>query len=240
MKTRIRAFTLAETLITLGILGVVMAMTLPSIITSYKKQVTVAKLQKAYSVLSQAMNAAVAKHGDSKYWPEWDANAEVVLRTYFAPELKNSKVYPTNADDSKLMCYERDYTVGFQSTKNENIKYPYAWMNDLYFSSPMYATHTASMQLMDGTCVGLNSNSSRYYKKTVFVDINGPYQRPNKAGYDLFLFEIRDNNIVPLGWDWGYALSSPSQINSCHPKANNGGMFCAAKIMEDNWQITYW
>ena len=46
------AFTLAEVLITLGIIGVVAALTLPSLIQSYKERVTVTKVQKAYSILN--------------------------------------------------------------------------------------------------------------------------------------------------------------------------------------------
>ena len=50
------AFTLAEVLITLGIIGVVAAMTLPTLIQKYQEKVTVNKLKKMYSVLSQAYN----------------------------------------------------------------------------------------------------------------------------------------------------------------------------------------
>ena len=46
------AFTLAEVLITLGIIGVVAALTLPTLISNYKKQTYVTGLQKAYSVLN--------------------------------------------------------------------------------------------------------------------------------------------------------------------------------------------
>ena len=43
------AFTLAEVLITLGIIGVVAAMTMPSLIASHKEKETVSKLKKVYS-----------------------------------------------------------------------------------------------------------------------------------------------------------------------------------------------
>ncbi|MBS5801473.1 MAG: type II secretion system protein [Brachyspira sp.] len=49
MRNTIKAFTLAEVLITLGIIGVVAAMTLPTLINSYKKQQTVTHLQKVYT-----------------------------------------------------------------------------------------------------------------------------------------------------------------------------------------------
>lgn len=47
-------FTLAEVLITLGIIGVVAAMTMPSLIASHKEKETVSKLKKVYSTLSNA------------------------------------------------------------------------------------------------------------------------------------------------------------------------------------------
>ena len=49
------AFTLAEVLITLGIIGVVAAITLPALTAKYKKQITATRLKSAYSILSQAL-----------------------------------------------------------------------------------------------------------------------------------------------------------------------------------------
>ena len=50
-----RAFTLAEVLITLGIIGVVAALTLPGLITNYQKKVTAVRLEKFYTIMSQAV-----------------------------------------------------------------------------------------------------------------------------------------------------------------------------------------
>ena len=49
------AFTLAEVLITLGIIGIIAAMTFPIMITKYQKQVTVERLKKFYSVMQNAI-----------------------------------------------------------------------------------------------------------------------------------------------------------------------------------------
>ena len=62
------AFTLAEVLITLGIIGVVAAMTLPSLIGNYKKKQTVTQLKKSYTVLSQAVKMSELKNGSIDYW----------------------------------------------------------------------------------------------------------------------------------------------------------------------------
>ncbi|MBO5434599.1 type II secretion system protein [bacterium] len=232
-----KAFTLAETLVTIGIIGIVAAMTIPPLINNYKAQVTATKLKKTYSILSQAMNAAVAKYGDSKYWPEWETSAEEVLRIYLAPEIINAKVYPTASSQDKTMCYERKPQFHY------NDSYQYGWMNKIYMSSPFFADLTASMKLLDGTCIGLNGVYPRIpaYGKLLFIDINSPEQGPNMAGYDLFFFQVEGNNIIPRGHDWPRKeLSLSSRTNSCHVKAYLGGLVCAAKIMEDNWEIKYW
>ena len=50
-----KGFTLAEVLITLGIIGIVAALTLPSLVSNYRKKVTAAKLKQTYSILSNAI-----------------------------------------------------------------------------------------------------------------------------------------------------------------------------------------
>ena len=62
------AFILAEVLITLGIIGIVCAITLPSIVQNYREKQTVAKLKKTYSILSQAMTSAVNENGTLDTW----------------------------------------------------------------------------------------------------------------------------------------------------------------------------
>ncbi len=57
-----RAFTLAEVLITLGILGVVAALTMPSLVGNYKKSVLETRIKKFYSVINQAVNANIAEN----------------------------------------------------------------------------------------------------------------------------------------------------------------------------------
>ena len=68
------AFTLAEVLITLGIVGVVAAMTLPALTTKYQKTVTENKLKKFYSVMSQAIRLSEAEYGE---YPNWAPGEDV-------------------------------------------------------------------------------------------------------------------------------------------------------------------
>ena len=62
------AFTLAEVLITLGIIGVVAAMTIPTLMANHRKKVVETKLEKIYSVMNQAINLTNAEYGDVTNW----------------------------------------------------------------------------------------------------------------------------------------------------------------------------
>ena len=93
------AFTLAEVLITLGIIGVVAAMTIPTFISNYKKHVTETKLKTAYTQISQVLEK-VNYENDLMFVPPelteiqtgsngWGfALSEAVFNKYFAPHIK--------------------------------------------------------------------------------------------------------------------------------------------------------
>ena len=63
-----RAFTLAEVLITLVIIGIVAALTIPNLMQKYTEQATVKSVQKFYSNLSNAYNLAMKENGPVGEW----------------------------------------------------------------------------------------------------------------------------------------------------------------------------
>ncbi len=126
-------FTLAEVLITLGIIGIVAAMTLPSIIQKNNNQVVEARLKKFYSAINQAVIMAENDYGDKKVWYqdlagaeldgegnviEDSSEAEAWLRKYLAPYMKITKIESSSsgvlivyfADGSALRTRRRDST----------------------------------------------------------------------------------------------------------------------------------
>ena len=68
MKNIKNGFTLAEVLITLGIIGVVAAITLPVLITNFQKKQIATAVKKAYSELSQALKLSETDNGEMQYW----------------------------------------------------------------------------------------------------------------------------------------------------------------------------
>ena len=237
-----KAFTLAEVLITLGIIGVVAAMTLPAIIQKKNNIETVTRLKKAYSVLNQAFEMAVGKYGDINDWAEWD-DAEVILDKYIIPEIKGAKKYGKAVDGKLSLCYDRRVKLHNPDTDNAS---QYTWLDGIYISSPFFKNKTASFGLANGSCVGLNpvnANTSNPNEKrfdyNIFIDING-MNGPNIAGEDLFFFVIEKNTIRPYGYNWDSSeIGAPSKANACNRQADLGGYTCAAKIMSDGWLIKY-
>lgn len=65
---KLNAFTLAEVLITLGIIGVVAAMTLPTLVQNYKKKVYSTRVHKAYAELLQAIKLSEIDNGPIQDW----------------------------------------------------------------------------------------------------------------------------------------------------------------------------
>ena len=81
------AFTLAEVLITLGIIGVVAAMTMPALIANYNNHITEVRLKKFYSIFNQAIQQSVAENGDTSTWDysfsgQYDDDKQETLEDY--------------------------------------------------------------------------------------------------------------------------------------------------------------
>ena len=77
-----RAFTLAEILITLVIIGVVAAFTISALINTYVESSTVAKVKKGLSTIGQAKKLAEAQNGPIEGWDYGETeNAENITKS---------------------------------------------------------------------------------------------------------------------------------------------------------------
>lgn len=225
-------FTLAEVLITLGIIGVVAAMTMPALLAKHEKQETLARLKKTYSLLNQSLQRVIVDNGEVQDWPDI-IDSETLLKDYFAPTMKVLKIYPKAESWSKAMCYDGRSVIASTGAETQ-----YVWFDNVHISSPYISGVTASMKLAGELCIGVNRFTSK--SAEIFVDVNGNAKGPNKAGYDLFFFKIVGNNVKPYGWDWSDdEINDDSKSNACNLKSQWGGYVCASKIMRDGWQIKY-
>jgi prepilin-type N-terminal cleavage/methylation domain-containing protein len=88
-----KAFTLAEVLITLGIIGVVAALTIPGLVASYQKKVTETKIKKFYSLIQQAVKMKEVEDGAlTEFTGTLAAGAQVYFDDNFKPYLQTMNV----------------------------------------------------------------------------------------------------------------------------------------------------
>ena len=109
-----KGFTLAEVLITLGIIGVVAAITMPVITKSYRKQVIETSLQKFYTNMNQALKLSSLKHGEYSEWefPN-DSTSVEQLRDWYNTYLKDYLKTVKNTDGAYRNNGSAVYNVYF-------------------------------------------------------------------------------------------------------------------------------
>lgn len=181
-----RGFTLAEVLITLGIIGVVAALTLPTIIKKYKSKVLETAFKKSVTNLYQAYDLTRQQLG-----------VDNIYQTYV--------VY-----DSQINSYTN--VQEFQTTFEKNLKiidkYPKKFYPIYNYNGTKLITVNAGNDypqatkiLADGSSFGMwvNGDGNDGVYIHLFIDSNGPYKKPNKYGHDIFKFDIgKDNKIKPI------------------------------------------
>ena len=89
-----QGFTLAEVLITIGIIGVVAAMTLPSVILNYQEKATMTKVKKAYSIINQAYQKA--SFDNSGTINTWNCSSGNCIYEFFTKYFNNIKTCGEN------------------------------------------------------------------------------------------------------------------------------------------------
>ena len=226
MKFRNRhGFTLAEVLITLGIIGVVAALTIPTVIQNAQERATVTAVKKAYSALSQAYISAVDDNGTPENWDlrgSSDSQGAQNMVNIFAPYLKLVK------------------NCGVLSGCWPNVAYKYLKGSD--FDNFDSDTTYAKAQASDGSLFSFiirDQNCSQVRGGTlalssvcgvIGVDING-FKAPNQQGVDAFNFLITKYGIIPHGsqQDTAYSFSS-----DCKIKSSATGWPCAAWILQND------
>ena len=175
------AFTLAEVLITLGIIGVVAAMTMPSLIQNYQEKATVTKLKKCYSLVSQAYVSILNDEGGSD---TLQAGDDLEMMEKFGKYLKYQKTCGRNKGCFPNVTYKSVTGNGYSK-----------WEDD--------TTDRSRAILTDGTLIMFNKNAmwgdeGNYLYAQIYVDING-FKGPNQLGRDFFYFYISPEKIVPAG-----------------------------------------
>lgn len=187
-RNRFKGFTLAEVLITLGIIGVVAAMTLPTVINNTKNMELQVRLQKTYSELNQLSRLFMEHHGVSvpDYIRKYGADA-------FYKEFPNylREVYKTS-----------NYTWT-DVREDGSPNFPY----DIHdFDGTRLQGYLCDMSGFRADILGRYLSFDDppvpgYNGPRICVDLNGA-NPPNTIGIDMFQFLFtNDGFVIPEGQD---------------------------------------
>lgn len=188
-------FTLAEVLVTLGIIGVVASMTIPTLIQNIQDNANAAAAKKTFSVLSNATNLIINDNGG--IFANVFANS-TDIRDAYANKMHVVKKCNNSLYDG---CWAMDWKSG---------------PNWTYVQSPGFV-------LNDGTFVFFSFQSANSFSCTatsylaqsvcgeVYVDTNGA-KNPNTAGKDILLFVIYKDRLRLGATNQDYYSSSNTAV----------------------------
>jgi type II secretory pathway pseudopilin PulG len=184
-RNDLAAFTLAEVLITLGIIGVVAALTLPNLIQKNQEKVLVTQFIKTYSLLNQVYIQTIQENDQPSTWSV-ACNNDIV--GYFTPYLKVATLYtPAGGNGNAVsLGYKNSAVLSLDKSKNGDF-YPQLKVSEGQIFSFFHPASAAS---------GLSCKFNTDMCFVILTDINGT-RLPNRYGVDVFLFNARPNSIVP-------------------------------------------
>ncbi len=211
-------------------------MTMPALIHSYQKQVTVNKLKKAYSILGQVAQQGVSENSPAEIVAGDSVDAAVTkdyFENYWLKYFRDVKVYNERIPINDGTFFYKLYNGGMDSI---NICTDYGSGRIFFATADKMTYFIFTMNWInhkyddDGNVLSADAVYSE--RQDVMVDING-LNPPNTYGKDVFRFYIDFKNGVVR--PYGY---TSSEINRYCSK-NGSGFYCAAKIIREGWKINY-
>jgi len=204
------AFTLAEILITLVIIGVVASLTISAVINTYVESSTVAKVKKGISTIGQAKKLAEAQNGSIEGWNFGEgATAEnaAQLWNYLKPHISVLKDCGSNGE-----CY----SVNTKKLQGNDISYSDA---QYYYFILQDGGVMWFRVARSGKCSVFDEYRVENECSVWWYDVNGD-KKPNTIGRDIFMFIMSANGIYPTAY------------NDCYK--NMDGTSCAGYIIKHN------
>ena len=216
-------FTLAEVLITLGIIGVVATLTLPSILTQKVEKERVSQLKKVYSTLNQAYLQTVSENGTPDEWGMETMDDELshyIFAKNFRPYLRLSK------DCIDLPPGEVAKVCQVQLTDSTTAK-----------SVILIDGTTVTFRVYDGNCTHMGRNVCGEFR----IDLNG-HRLPNKNGEDIFRLYFSKDGVIPFGLQnsiYTFERGCNKNITSPYPTYDPANMYACAGWVIYNENMDY-
>ena len=220
-NTRRIAFTLAEVLITLGIIGIVSAMTIPTLVKNYKKKVLLNKIKVAHSQIVNAINLYVAQNNCSNMHCLFDVKkSSTEVSRELATVISGGRV--CEAEDNSF-CRKYDIksrdgrVVGGVYTKIDHI----SWYGRILLRNGASANISQRTQcLYEWIPTDKDGNPIEEKKVVVdacaivYIDSNGPNEGPNQFGADVFRFDVTSKGNLNLIQDPNTSATNIIQKNA--------------------------
>ena len=184
------AFTLAEVLITLGIIGVVAAMTMPTLVNNINKKHWITGYKKAFSELSQIHQLLNSETGGS-YMAECNDFDDVCLKNLFAEKMKVveycKETVPNKCQESST--YLNGKTRGINQTTD---------VNDTWPTIVTASGYSVKFRFHINDCEDYSDNYPTQLPTCGWmqIDVNG-LKRPNVVGKDIYFLNIYKNKLFP-------------------------------------------
>lgn len=205
-RSKRAAFTLAEVLITLGIIGVVAALTMPALISKYQKHVWYTQFMKAATIIENTINQYNSDHGCGSVDDDGLVDNLCIYSNHTTSAAEKLGEYINvvqwiNDDNYEEVCagYKKlPHSIYYDGTNKEDDDsgdWPCsaADMHGSQYAKKGYAFITNDGILINTGLDGGNGSGS-------VVDINGPNKGPNIYGRDIFVFYL----FKPISERWGY------------------------------------
>ena len=221
MKRFKLGFTLAEVLITLSIIGVISALTLPSLTINHKKNVTTAQVKR---VVNRILNAQVMAEANGKYLDLIDDDS---LADVFLSQLP-VQTRCLNGEDSCGLTTFKTLHRGDAGLALDPDVHRYMLTDGTY------------MAFVDES----TENSPRF---TIYFDINGS-DGPDVMGHDVFaLLFAKDENTgnyrpftAPADYEGRFKKDGYGCKGNSEEGVTTNGKYCLWRIMTDGYKINYW
>ena len=200
-------------LITLVIIGVIAAATIPTLINNTNKEELRTGLLKSQTVISNALELYYSKNG-IRLLPD---------------ELRNNRgrLY---SELKKYLSVAKDCGYSGCASVVDGV-FPYKTFPGNRGINTSYIDD-GQLILNDGMGVYFENSAGNVY---IIVDVNGIGKKPNKAGHDLFYFQLNDDGyIVPMGAEGPDYYSATDEYCSKTSTGLYNGMGCTAKALSDD------
>lgn len=236
-------FTLAEVLITLGIVGVVAALTAPALVQNAGSAQIGPKLAKAVNTIEVATESCLVAEGASKVTAIATGTTSAEFGKSFGEKLSNymkiSDVSDTSLkgkwDDSSIKAYDGGNVTSNKTLFTDSaVKYMSkdGMIFSFYYSSDILSIF--SSQTLSHQMIGY-----------IAIDING-ITKPNTVGKDIFEFSwFNDGSLKPVGstgWYPGKLDIDSDNLHwtkTCNETKVTSGSGCAGSIFENNLKVIY-